>query len=769
MNSKKVYIDVTNYIRTESDRGICRVVYNYIVEFIDATLWSNIEVILLYNPNGSIDFNIVNNDKFKKFRSEKRKAITSKKLLIDEIKSNSIFFDIDSSWKNNLKRSYLLKELKKRNIIIFCYLYDIFFIQNSKLCKREELFQFSNYFTAHLEYADAIIVPSQDIREELKKIIRKLNLKKKKIYVNMPVMELQEEKKDFKKISSQFHEIINEKYVIYENVEKEEDYNQIMGAYNTCLRKLNIKLVFTKDKNNSFNFNSLRKDEDFNHLFFILEANYLKYIDTLYYHSYAIIFVNYTLEQKLSVLEALQAKKIVLLLDLSMNRSYAGRYGDYYKVDNFIEASKKIEQYLLDNKKYLNRCAINETYKVHSLSESIDLLIKLINRYFQSDIIEDTIKQIVVMPEKLNIFLETIPYIEEFMNFVEEIVIICGSYMKDKVVSNYKGKIKLVFIEVNAEIEDLNKDLIFYEYIMDKRINECFLMTEDSIRPLYKIEKEEFLEERFNIFYYEKMFCNGEVNNTLRKTKDYFINNGYCFLNYNCGMPQIIKKSWYIEMLLKNPDIKKKQLCRINTYFNYCVKHHAKEFNLHLAKEIHCDNQEKDYMFENFQIEDYMNGGIFSGYCTNYTTKTVHENINKILIMERNYLLDVYRLGKAGRCRNKYKEKYGIFPSFSIVRTEEEILINFPSEVYLDISWMNFLDVYSIFDQSIHEGYIIEWFLIDEYGEMINKPKLIGSNKEEVIRLQISGTKLNQGKLVIKCRDNLSKKEYIKQINFSAI
>ena len=71
---------------------------------------------------------------------------------------NSIFFDIDAVW-NHAKdvRQFLYPKLKKRNIGVFTYVYDIIPITHPQFAAEDNYFFFPRYIAAVLAYADRII------------------------------------------------------------------------------------------------------------------------------------------------------------------------------------------------------------------------------------------------------------------------------------------------------------------------------------------------------------------------------------------------------------------------------------------------------------------------------------------------------------------------------------------------------------------------------------------------------------------------------------
>ena len=180
----KIYIDVSVMTLATFVTGIQRVTTEIAVRLIESRKQ---EIILIhYNAADDVYYRIENKafvDFYVLHKGRKERMITKEKVLISDIGLDTTFFDLDAAWMCRVKRSYLLPILKAQGAKIIAHIYDIISITHPQYCLQRGVYNFMDYISAHLQYADKIIVNAQATVDELTKLAGRLRITLPHCYV----------------------------------------------------------------------------------------------------------------------------------------------------------------------------------------------------------------------------------------------------------------------------------------------------------------------------------------------------------------------------------------------------------------------------------------------------------------------------------------------------------------------------------------------------------------------------------------------------------
>ena len=267
--------------------------------------------------------------------------------------------------------------------------------------------------------------------------------------------------------------------------------------------------------------------------------------------------------------------------------------------------------------------------------------------------------QIVYISNRPAQLIETIAYVEHYMPFITDGVIIHPRAQHAEF-SNIKSSISFVSI---SEDEVLGKKYDSFQRLDHQKknyllrteaarhpvINSEFIMSDDDARPLKSITLQHYKErEKYYSYYFYDLddwrfgFNEFDVGqqNTCQVLK-YF---GFPHLSYASHMPQIINRDMFLEMAEVFSTISQDySVCEWSTYFNYAQSKYPERLHQPYPFQTLCwpdfptswphAVRPETYYFENFTSELYDSGQPFNGITTRFSNENQDKlNLEKILL-----------------------------------------------------------------------------------------------------------------------------------------
>ena len=774
----KVYIDVTNMVSVNFLTGIQRVVREVAIRMLKR---DDLEIVLLAYAEDKKCFEILNNEEFLKVylydNGDKNLLRTHRRCTVEQIEEGSVFFDIDSVWNSRLRRSEICPIMKANGVKLAVFVHDIIPVTHPQFCHSNTMYFFMNYIGAYIQYADIIVTSTQSTLDEINKLSDQLHLERKPGFVTSLGADFKMEKKQKQNgVSSEIKKIVkNRKYILLVGtIEPRKNHKVVLDAFDAKLFEKGLSLIFAGRIGwNIQEFeermkNHPMKDKQFFHISNASDDE----IDYLYKNAYMMAFPTYTEGFGLPLIEALERKTPVIACNCPVLREIGQKYCEYFNPDDVQAFVEKIEYYLNNVQEYQKLKNKIKRFKPDTWDKvSIKMIDAIKTLEKKSELNVQIPKQIVFLSARVQMLLETLPFIEQFMPFIKEAVICCPDKMVESMKKSYKGKLSLLFLtdsEVldGAELpEDHSKRNFFLRCLAmrSEKIDENFIMCDDDYRPLKKISEEIFIKDE----KYQGYFCFNledwkgtpgaptSYDNCMFKTAAYLKEHQYPEKLYASHMPQIMNRTVFCEMLDKHKGIESLGLDEWSTYFNYLHYIYTDKFKSNVYVTLGWPGTPTDwelqvepeqYLFENFYPEAYKEGAIFEGFSTKLHEDIVEENFEKCMRFRR--IQDKHERDRAMFYAYKrlYQFQRAEAPRFTVVKKEKTI-VYLPEYVVIEKSSCNKI-LFSI-QGNFSEGTKLEYYYTKLNGDRLTAPDgvILKENIEE-IELPVYGLKY-EGKYLL--------------------
>lgn len=363
--------------------------------------------------------------------------------------------------------------------------------------------------------------------------------------------------------------------------------------------------------------------------------------------------------------------------------------------------------------------------------------------------------QLVVLTARNDDIMKSLPYIEAYMPFIEELVVCCPPQNVQPFREKYKGRLRLSFITDDELLDgealpcdhQARNFFLRCRLMRQEKLSDIFIMTDDDYRPMKPITQEVFLKDgRYRGYYfYDLKNWQGTYNNYTSfdkgafATRDFLIENGCKTLQYSSHQPQVIDRRVFLEMLEAHKGIEKMPLDEWSTYFNYGFCRYPDKFLPcesvsmcwpgDLASwDIH--HVPSEYLFENYYEELYCDGGIFEGFSRTFCENTEKENAEKASIYREKSLMQMAQRSVFEKYRQEYAESTGILPAIVLFYDDisDKLRISLPEYARLSAdSWTRFpvavdSQVYRIYQN--HDIFISYHYLNSHDVPVLNSPDI---------------------------------------------
>lgn len=709
----KIYIDVTNLIGVNFLTGIQRVVREVVLRMIRN---QRLDIDLLCYHEGYKEFQIVDKqlfyDYFSDGKGDKYELVTPMRLRPEDMQPGNVFFDIDGVWNLTLRRSYLLPILKKNGVRLVVYVYDIIPVTHPQFCHEQTVYNFMTYIGAYLQYADLILASAQSTLNEIDILLEQLKLPKIPGRVSWLGSDFNIKSTEDTEVNEEAVRAVEAgKYVLMVGtIEPRKNHALILEAFERELFKKGMNLIFAGRVgwNVKAFEKKLKEHPQLNRQLFFLRGMNDATIDYLYKHAFCVAFPTFNEGFGLPIIESFQRGTPVLASDIPILREVGGDICDYFNPNAWESFAKACTEWMEDSERYeAVRAKVSQYQPVSwdEVTEKIEAALEELKVEYPYPLPEK-VRQMVYLTARSEDLLETLPYVEAFMPFIEEIVLCCPDAMVEIMEQAYHGRFRIRYLTDSQTLngaklpEDHAKRNFFLRcHIMQSDIlDDVFIMADDDYRPLHPINQEVFLKDgRFRGYYcYHLDHWKGDQNHyssfdySMFLTCEFLNEQGYSTWMYDSHMPQIIDKRVYREILEKHPGIEAKGYSEWSIFFNYVNTVYPEQIeNLPFAVlswpgSCGAWNLEvfpKEYLFENYYRELYEPGEIFDKYSVEYYDGIEAENWQKV--MDYMNYHDMHNQARAmfEAYRSNYEMIYGEYPTFAINFREEECEILLPEYI----------------------------------------------------------------------------------------
>lgn len=344
----KIYIDVSVLTLTTFVTGIQRVTQEITTRLIENR---NSDIILLHYNAKDKGYHKIDNRRFCEYylhgKGVKNRMITRRKVELQEIGEEAIFFDLDAAWMCRVKRSYLLPILKKQGARIVAHIYDIISITHPQYCLQRGVYNFMDFIGAHLQYADEIIVNAYATVDELQRLAERVGVQLPPCHVvplgaDFGKKEIVEEGQ----VSARVVSIVKDRpYILMVGtIEPRKNHKLLLEAYDRGLKEMGYNIIMAGYMGWDMEefAEKLQKHPDYNSRIFHLEGLDDKSITYLYQNAKLLLFCSYAEGFGLPLIEAVMRGTPVIAADIPVLREVIGDYCMWFEQDNVEELCDKI-------------------------------------------------------------------------------------------------------------------------------------------------------------------------------------------------------------------------------------------------------------------------------------------------------------------------------------------------------------------------------------------------------------------------------------------
>lgn len=696
---KKIYIDVTNIPKLTRYTGIPRVVSELIIRFVK----EKAEIVPVAWSSPDHAYQILNSrvlaENMESMNGNEDECFTGDNLTPDLFEEGSVFFEVNSSWHTFPNRSWLLPELKKRNVRIITLIHDVIPVRFPQFMKDITLLRFMEFLTAHMTWADDIVVTTHAVEEDILRLYGELGMRPKPVHVIGLGADFtaHASKQDEAVDMSIIRKLEGRRFLLtVGTVEPRKNHKVLVDAYEKKISSLDTDVVivghigWNMDELTDRIMNSKKYNRGIYLLTDVNDATLAK----LYSMAYMVVFPSYAEGYGLPTIESLISGIPALCSDFPVMREVGGEFCEYFPADDSTVLADIVESYVSSEEKYRRlKTRIAEEYNPPRWDDTVAGLMNVFNSDKTDDgFVHKPVKQIVFLSARPAPLLATLPYVEEFMPFITELVVLCPDPMAEYMRENYSGRLKLTLVTddellAGAALPADHSTRNFFLRCLAMRLDvldEEFIMSDDDYRPLGPVTEECFFRDgRYQGYYFSdistwkyRISALFSYDYCHLRTLEFLKRNGFPSLQYSAHQPQIINRKWYGELLDEFPEIKTLGYDEWSTYFNYCAARHPERYQAVPYVTLSWPNiggenygiLQSDYVFENFYKENYHGNGQFRKFSDSFTDaqSVVSENEEKKNIARS--FMEKFEKGRKNRekfCRG-YEEEIHMCPQFSV-------------------------------------------------------------------------------------------------------
>lgn len=757
----KVYIDLTNLMTVNFLTGIQRVVKEIVVRMLENK--THELVLLAYYPTRNAYQKLDNAAFYACYANGedcKERIRTPEHLDFTEIPPRSVFFDIDSVWNSRLKRSYLYPLLKQRNVHIITHVYDIIPITHPQYCHENTTVNFMNYIGAVLQYTDLVITSAQATVEALDKLADSVGTERKRCKV-VPLGSNFSDKAVFSQKGKPDPEVVkiteNRKYLLMlGTLEPRKNHSLVIDALESGLAEQGISAIFAGRI--GWNVEALesriRDHPLYGRSLFFVENPDDSTVDHLYKNAFAVAFPTFNEGFGLPIIEAFHRGTPVVASDIGVLHEVAGAFADYFDPTDKDDLIRCVSNLLHNEAAYAARKQKLTEFVPFTWDQSAAAMEEAISTVAKKSAYTPKtthIRQMVCLTARNEDILATLPYIEHFMPFIEEIVLCTPEKNVDELKAAYNGRLTLQFLTdpqiLNGKaLPDDHATRNFFLRCLAMRspvFDDVFIMTDDDYRPLRTVTESDFIRDGAYLAYYcydlnAWMGTYGRPTSfdiSMRKTLAFLKENNCPTLMYASHQPQVIDKHIFNAMTEQHPEICTQGLCDWSTYFNYGIKHFPELFAPvpyvsmcwpSVRSDWNVYVQPENYLFENHYSHLYGEQNYFHGLHETFQADMAEEDQVRI----QRFAGELQKQMEDRAVYRSYCESYWLqfreMPSFAAVYHKENGA-SLLTPLYVQLRCGGWTRIPFTFDRDILEKagsrkMLLSYWFSDEAGNNITEP-----------------------------------------------
>ncbi|MGB4420681.1 MAG: glycosyltransferase family 1 protein [Candidatus Saccharimonadales bacterium] len=644
LKKQMVYVDISDLYKSKAKTGIQRVVRE-ITSRLSQDKRSQFELGLLNFNAQNHKYELFSNTSVKDFMLAKKDTmVVVKSFKIEELVKGSIFFDIDSAWNIPLKRPYLYKKLKKINIQIISYIYDLVPIIYPYLTHQNTLRNFVSYLSAVYAYSDIVLCDSRSTERDFLKYKEDYSVGR-----HIPTM-VTKLGIDFKSSDRELNNdeinlvknFINKKYILFVGtIEPRKKQKLAVDSISeiVSLGNKDIHLVIAgREGWNSNNLvNYIKKHPLYNKNIHWLDTPSDELLDKLYKNCYMSMYLSEYEGFGLPIGESLGYGKITITSRNSSTREVGKDFADYTVYNTRNEIIEIIDNYIKNDNLYKKRCEyIRNEYNPYTWSSVYETILQFLNRIKTVDELKfkktsDKTMQAVIISNDVDKLSYNIKLLDKKARFIKEYIIIAPRIISNRIYQ-IKSHNKIVFIDEREVLasqynkfkisDHLTKNWMLRSNLVKiDQINLNFIMIDDDNQPLDEVFLNTFINEdgTYNAYYFYDLIewfhrtTAYDLGQLL--TSKILDEHNLELLMYSSHQPQIINKRIFTEALKEyGESVINSPIDEWSAYFNYAITRYPSLFRKKVFVTMNWPARPTDwqyiyrpskYIFENYYSHLY--------------------------------------------------------------------------------------------------------------------------------------------------------------------
>lgn len=715
----KVFIDVSNLMHVNFISGIQRVVREVVTRLARDP---GLELVLLEYQERETWFGILSLPAFLAYYGEgggkKEEIRTRQGIGPSEFPHGSVFLELDSVWHSRCKRMTLYPELKARGVrIAVCY-QDLIPIMWPQYAADETICAFMGYMTACVTYGDLFISSTETNIGYLRDFMRQIGVENPApCAVSWLGMDFEDRRLEGRP-GKRLEEIAGRgKYLLMVGtVEPRKNHQLVLDAMDRGLFARGWQLVIAGRQGWDIEETAerIRSHSQLGRQLHWIEDASDADLAYLYEHCRFVVFPSMTEGFGLPIVEALGRGVPVLCSDHPVLREVGGEYCGYFSPEDPQSLLSVLEEADRESA-YSGTLEMLRGYKAvgwDQVARRIAEAIKEVCGTKESPDISapEGVRQMVMLSARAEDCLRTLPFIERFMPFIQEIALCCPDAMEKEVERRYRGRLRIRYLTDSALLDgcQLPADHAARNIFLRARaiqsdiIDPVFLMSDDDYRPLRQISIENYYKNGRYLAYYVGDLRNWRgtqgsptsFDSSMWKCRDFLMEQGYSTYMFDAHMPQIINRQLFLEMLERYPQIAGGAASEWSGYFNYlaCEYPHILDICPYATmgwpgfpEDWNIEVKRPEYLFENFydlvygECGVYRGKGHFTGLSREYSADILQENRRKAEICRSEERRHEEELLLEGGWRRQYRRQYGMEPVFAVCHREGELTLRVPA------------------------------------------------------------------------------------------
>lgn len=695
---KTIYMDISNYLGFPHLTGIQRVVSQIAMRLIVGQEEGDYRLVLLRH-NRDFSFSICQNRPFMSYlllsQGKKTDCVTPETVTVDQLEPGSFWLDVDGVWASLIPRNLLYPQLAKRNIQIGVYVHDVIALTHPHLVSVDSNIRFPAYLGAVFDYADYIFTQTEVTKHEIQKLMGEIGCGRPiRFQIAAPGSDFARQTVRDDQVSEEIRRIARRGKVLLtvSTIEIRKNHKVLLDAFDAGLCQMGYQMVFvgkTGWKVDGLMERIRRHPENGKSLFHLqgIDDAALHY---LYNHASFVLFPSYTEGYGLATVEAMQCGIPTILSDVPIMREVGGEYCDYFEPDSPQELIGIIQAYEKDPERYARKKESLQAYRAPTWDACARAILDGILSFRLPPEGEHKLEQIVYLSARPDALLSTLRFVEEWMPFIKCALIFCPEEAAGRLKREYSGRLALScvtddeLLQGRALPDDHLQRNFFLRSLAMRRpeLEEEFIMSDDDYRPLKRIDRSFYIKDgRYQAYYFYELdlwkrnvMVPTSFDLAMFRTNDFLKAHGYPDLQYASHMPQVIRKSWYLEMLEEHPELELSGCCEWTTYFNYIVKKHPEAVDVRPYQALAWPERMSswdplvlppDYTFENYYDFLYQDPERpFFGMEQEYHPDMLFENAKKKLLFDKAVRRSVTVRRQWRSFENKCNTTFMQFPSF---------------------------------------------------------------------------------------------------------